>query len=291
MAPPRRYLMDESAFEQIDQSWKAHFLGWLFADGWISRSLRTVQMRLSSADSVVIDYFASKVYVGAPAVTRRKAYQFRSPLNGKTYTGHPQYGLVIYSAKACRDLNAKGLAPAKSLTCRFPAKDAVPDHLLSHFVRGYFEGDGMVAADGRSASILGSRAFLKSLSSLLKRHGIHSTVRPHRKGRSSISQLFLRSYNDLRRFSNFIYKDAEFCLERKRERFGALFETTDNSHSRNKTSAFIGVNLTGGGPRFMARTQVNGKRVYLGHFDTAQAASDARTAYLTARDLYVRKAA
>lgn len=45
----------------------------------------------------------------------------------------------------CLDLYDKGCVPNKSLILEFPNKDIVPDNLIYHFIRGYFDGDGCLS--------------------------------------------------------------------------------------------------------------------------------------------------
>jgi len=40
------------------------------------------------------------------------------------------------------DLIALGCIPRKSLLLKFPTSNQVPEHLIRHFIRGYFDGDG-----------------------------------------------------------------------------------------------------------------------------------------------------
>lgn len=42
------------------------------------------------------------------------------------------------------DLEKLGCVSNKSLILKFPTKEQVPENLTSHFLRGYFDGDGSV---------------------------------------------------------------------------------------------------------------------------------------------------
>eukprot|EP01083_Nonionella_stella_P269665 912656_1 len=64
-----------------------------------------------------------------------------------------------------RDLIALGCTPRKSLTLKWPAN--MPDKFASHFVRGYFDGDGCIhyrkVRKSCSVSFVGSHEFVESL--------------------------------------------------------------------------------------------------------------------------------
>ena len=42
------------------------------------------------------------------------------------------------------DLIKQGCIPNKSLVLTFPNKHQVPENLINHFIRGYFDGDGSI---------------------------------------------------------------------------------------------------------------------------------------------------
>lgn len=44
----------------------------------------------------------------------------------------------------CEDLEKLGGIKNKSLVLNFPTSSIVPDYLLNHFIRGYFDGDGCI---------------------------------------------------------------------------------------------------------------------------------------------------
>lgn len=50
--------------------------------------------------------------------------------------------LRLESKHMCESLIKLGCIPRKSLILKFPTEEQVPNHLLRHFVRGYFDGDG-----------------------------------------------------------------------------------------------------------------------------------------------------
>ncbi len=105
-----------------------------------------------------------------------------------------RYRIQIGSKKMFGDLLKLGFTQNKSLTLKFPK---IPDKYLSHFTRGYFDGDGNVNAtryfrenrQKMSSVILtgftsGSRGFLKDLFLKLKKSKVVSggTLFHHEKG-------------------------------------------------------------------------------------------------------------
>ena len=52
--------------------------------------------------------------------------------------------LTFSSVEMCQDLTNLGAVRAKSLLIEFPDENIVPEKLMPHFIRGYFDGDGCV---------------------------------------------------------------------------------------------------------------------------------------------------
>lgn len=121
----------------------AYVLGFLYADGDIEdvrKSSRTQYITIGSKDKEILE--SIKVAMGSEHnINRRIAHEFISP-NGKKYERLEFYRLRIGSKKMFYDLLKLGLTPRKSLTIKFP--NNIPSDCFSHFVRGYFDGDGCI---------------------------------------------------------------------------------------------------------------------------------------------------
>lgn len=127
-----KYAVNEHYFEKWTPS-MAYLLGYLYADGSLEDAsyLRGKYLRVTSTDKELIDQTKAlleskhKVVLIPPRVQEHKM----------------RYFLRIGSAKIYNDLSSLGLYPNKSLTMRYPN---VPVKFSSHFIRGYFDGDGHV---------------------------------------------------------------------------------------------------------------------------------------------------
>lgn len=132
------------------------------------------------------------------------------------------------------DLLKLGLTPNKSLTLKMPK---VPDKYLSHFTRGYFDGDGNVTIARYKSStrhnkmritilsgfICGSKKFLESLLIKLRRIGkiFGGTLYYHSGG----YRLFF-SVKDSLIFYKFMYANTinNLFLSRKKRIFEKYFD-------------------------------------------------------------------
>ncbi len=148
------------------------------------------------------------------------------------YPNHKQsYVLQIGSKEMFNDLLCLGMTPNKSLTIRMPV---VPKKILSHFLRGYFDGDGHVSVStyqkrdrkNKSTNIItgftsGSKKFLKGLWKVLRKQGIiEGGTLYHTLG----YHLCFSTHDSLRLY-NFMYqKEKDLYLERKKSIFEHYFE-------------------------------------------------------------------
>lgn len=64
------------------------------------------------------------------------------------------------------DLIKHGCIPNKSLKLKFPT--TVPDKLIRHFVRGYFDGDGSIAKNEDRCTLISTQEFCDELKKIVK---------------------------------------------------------------------------------------------------------------------------
>lgn len=195
--------VDESIFEIIDTEEKAYWLGFLYADGYVND--KQVELALKAEDIEHIKKF--------------KAFmKSEHKISYKSSTD--SYRITICSSKIASDLSRLGCIQAKSLVLTFPNKEQVPEHLIHHFMRGYFDGDGCIAyGQGQyRLSILGTDKFLDKyedyILSILDR-----TNRNKRKLNGQASSIQYAGTKQVNKIYNFLYKDATIYLERKYNKF------------------------------------------------------------------------
>lgn len=245
-----------------------------------------VTLALAEKDKAVLEYFAMKTYGLLDVVQYRKPTEVISVESRKRYMGKPQYTFRINCKDICTDLRSKGVIPAKSLILTFPTEEMLPRQFLWHFVRGYFEGDGSVRKPRNNHSsdvvLYGTAVFLGSLQDELAREGIKSVLIPAR----SIYSLGIYGVENMIKFSNLIYRDADFFLARKRERLVAIGIGRDRATSHNGSSQFRGITYKAKIKRFVARASIDRVRYNIGCFKTETEAYAARVAFLKQHSAY-----
>lgn len=132
----RLYPFNESYFETIDSKDKAYFLGFLFADGCVSLGANGQYLfKLSLKDKYPILLF--RKYLNS----KKPICETRQSKNSYSSGGTIMYSLEYSSPKTFQDLCNLGCSPNKTFNLKFPN---IPKELESHFIRGFFDGDGSV---------------------------------------------------------------------------------------------------------------------------------------------------
>lgn len=208
----RRYQLNENYFDDIDTPNKAYIFGFLYADGYNSMSKGTISMSLQERDKQILEDIRKEVPSERPLefIDYSNKHDFG-------YTYQDQYRLLMFSAHMCRTLESKGMPSNKSLTLEFPKW--LDKELVSHFIRGYFDGDGCIHVTPDGAGIVhitSTNEFCNSLHTILEKYlGINAIVSEASNHNGITSVARINGNNQVKTFLDYIYKDADLFLERK----------------------------------------------------------------------------
>ena len=194
----------------------AYVLGFFAADGCMYRNPRgSYYIGFTSTDQELIMIVKDLMHV-SNAIEVRK----RHPRHKTSYT------LQIGSRTVFERLEALGFTPRKSQTLMLPR---IPQEILGHFVRGYFDGDGSVyycrpLRRGRIFETLtirfvsGSQLFLASLQKRLAEEGVVSFGSLYAHGAGAY--ILVYSIGNARQLYSFMYPSSAVpCLQRKQKIF------------------------------------------------------------------------
>jgi hypothetical protein len=208
-----------NSFELIDTEEKAYWLGFIYADGYVTNSDRfNLEISLKRSDKDHLDKFLSFLMSDAK-VSDKTIY-----LGGKEYLASR---ILIHSKKLVEDLISKGCVPRKSLILTFPNENILPQSLVRHFIRGYFDGDGSIQVKYKSAciEILGTKNFLAEIA---KRYDIPLKLRTH--GQAWGLHFGKKIYT--KKFIEDIYINNSISLDRK-EMSGKKFLKLNEEHLKS----------------------------------------------------------
>lgn len=225
------YSLNEKTFENIDTEEKAWALGFIYADGAIVKNKERLNINLSSIDIDVLEKLKNILESNAPIKIRDGI-----TIKNTKYVGNSTVALSVNSSKLCKDLIEKRVVPRKSLILTFP--DFLPQNLIRHFVRGYFDGDGSITFGNKNSpkvSMMGTPEFLKPIQQIVSAQGCRANIY-QRKGYSEQSQSFeINAKESVKFFLEWLYEDATVYMQRKYNRYysyyieGKMFERYKNN--------------------------------------------------------------
>ena len=127
-------------FSKIETELQAYLLGFYAADGNINEKRKTFRIHLQKQDSELV--YLYKDIISPDARTFTVEEHKTTGRNGQEVNAHESFGVDITSAKLCTDLVNLGIGYNKSYSdLHIPE---MPESLIRHFIRGYFDGDGCI---------------------------------------------------------------------------------------------------------------------------------------------------
>lgn len=215
----RKYKLDETYFDKIDSEGKAYFLGLLYADG-CNGDNHSVCISLQEIDVEILNKFNTEINSNRP---------LNYIDNSKNKNRKNSFRLTINSVYMSLKLIELGCIPRKSLVLQFPTEEQVPPHLIRHFIRGYFDGDGSVSLyylyKGKrlktKSTIVSTNEFCRSVENILKEYlSVNCYIdKRFKKSTTTTRQLNISGNQQVFKFLNWIYKDCAFYIDRKYLKF------------------------------------------------------------------------
>ncbi len=197
-------LINTHTFEKIDTEEKAYWLGFLFADGNVSKN--NIDISLSLKDTAHLEKFKDFMKWEGDIKIDNKGRRCRICFGDKIMA---------------KDLIKLGCTEKKSLTLQFPTEEQVPKHLIYHFIRGYFDGDGYVSDPENiktnfQLSFTGTTQFLTSILEIFLFDPLLYVKKVKHAPKICYFQL---TGKNARMFLKCLYDDATTFLDRKKERY------------------------------------------------------------------------
>lgn len=244
-----KYKIDHDYFKKIDSEYKAYILGFIYADGCVSQPVGNRQLNfrigIQEEDSYVLNELSTNAAGG-------QMHTVKTPSSVKR--GYkPQVCVNISSNILGQDLINLGCGIRKSKEgMKFPILDK---RLVPHFIRGFMDGDGSILIKK-----LNYKYQRKTTTSLLRTHHqqfklkvafcstdrqflekivehlpIKKSYISERKRTQTVYILWIENNQDVQDCLNYLYKNANYFLKRKREKFEE-FNKTIKSQAENTFS-------------------------------------------------------
>lgn len=210
----------ENYFEIIDTEEKAYWLGFFFADGNVSKNSNNLEVSLKASDKEHLEKLAKSInYTNNIAIDDVRCR------------------LCFANKKMKLDLINKGCIPNKSLILEPPKN--IPDELIIHFIRGYFDGDGCIAFnEGKhhrpTISVLGTRKMLNFISMYLT--GSFKILKCNKGSNDTLVLTY--TGEEARRLTFKLYENSTIYLNRKFQRFQLLKIALQDGNILNALSKY-----------------------------------------------------
>lgn len=206
---PHKYSINSNIFEVIDTEEKAYWLGFLYADGCMWSSRKSIELGLAEVDKSHIYKF-------------RKFLSSTHKISKKINNSKVSYRIIVQDSNIYDNLINLGCVPRKSLILEFPKSELIPSHLIPHFVRGYFDGDGGICITEKTlcVNILGTKEFLNGLKTnvpILNNKSIFP-VDYKQKDKNNF-RIQISGKEDIKNLLCYMYDNSSISLDRKFEKY------------------------------------------------------------------------
>lgn len=212
----RKYTVNQNYFEIIDNEHKAYWLGFLMADGCISKTSKNgpynrFEINIKESDIKLLEQFNRDI---------DSTYKIKTFINKNKKRGFESSmcSLRINSKKMTDDLILHGIVPNKTGKEYLP--DSIPKQYIKDFIRGFFDGDGSITAKGSFRICSSSKKILESFNAYFYNTlGVELTI--YESNDYNIPFYIFDSNNKNKNLLilNHIYENATVYLNRKHERY------------------------------------------------------------------------
>lgn len=218
-------------FDTIETELQAYLLGFYAADGSIDEKRKTLRVHLQSGDSEIVYLFKDSISPDARTFT--VAPHIVTGRNGMKVNAHASFGVDITSSKLCNALVDLGIGYNKSVAeLKIPS---IPEDLVKHFIRGYFDGDGCITGwlateKGKADRVrykfdICSKTItmLSDIQKVLSKNDINVNINYLK--RDDMYRISTSSKSEVSKLYHYLYNDANFYLSRKFNKFSYYVNT------------------------------------------------------------------
>lgn len=217
-----KYFYNENFFEKIDTEEKAYWLGFIYADGYVNVTKYNSELgiELQYSDNNHLKKF-NKSLNGNIEVTdrwRNGAFNYNSDRM------FHMCQIRLYKRKLVDDLSQYGIVNNKTYIKQH-LSELIPQHLLQHFIRGFFDGDGSIAITKQGRNFIqfditnANNIILEDIRRYLyDNYNITSYISCEKNRKMStvpIYKLCFKGMYNAYNFGQFLYNGANIYLDRK----------------------------------------------------------------------------
>lgn len=214
--------VEQTIFDNIDSEIKAYTIGLITADGSISKKGNNITICLTEQDKYLLELININLLdsLGTIVVSHKEDTK-------------PRYVLSFNGKHIKKRLSDFGIVPNKTYSLK-SLTDLIPDEYYHHYIRGLFDGDGVCAyysaKNGERKVRVGFCAYEQEFVEDY-RDFLNKTLNfPKNKlfNTGGCWQCSWSAFNDVKKFTDYIYKDATIFLGRKKKKLFDYVNTEVN---------------------------------------------------------------
>jgi hypothetical protein len=210
----KKYEVNENYFNIIDTEEKASWLGFIYADGYISINTdgrKSFGVSLNIDDKNHLDKL--RIALGST----HKIYDYEPSTTG--YSKNKYSRLLIWNDKLVSDLIKHGVVEHKSNILLPPNLNT---DLIPHFIRGYIDGDGSISKSKEAyrLRILGTQEMLDYMKQYIEGNTICKINKYFKRHENdTVMNIDIGGNKQVLSILDLLYKDVDIYLDRKYERY------------------------------------------------------------------------
>ena len=227
-------------FKNIQTEIQAYLLGFHAADGSLDEERKMFRLKLSEGDNEIVNLF--KIISPNARTFRSDGYESKSTIRDRTIKTNAIYGIEITSTILVNDLVDLGFGYRKTyLENNLPN---IPEELMRHFIRGYFDGDGCITCgirepkpielqtskDAKKPRVVQSFqidsktiTIINDMINFFKKFDI--ILNYFYLKRDDMHRMCVSSKKEVEKIFHFLYDDSNFYLQRKFDKFNYYVNT------------------------------------------------------------------
>jgi hypothetical protein len=179
----------------------------MWSDGSVSSGECSFKLGFKSEDQYILEYFSNILYCGVDRVKK----------DGDDFSV-----LYVSSIEMTSKLISLGCIPNKTFKTRFP--EWLEKDLQRHFIRGLVDGDGCISISSKNKPVIdftGTIELIHDIEKILKDTlDVDISIDQRHKDRdNNIYALRIYGFNKIKKFLDWIYKDATIYFKRKYNKY------------------------------------------------------------------------
>lgn len=204
------YKINEEYFNSFISERESYLLGLIMSDGHVNYKTGAFQYICSIKDVSIIEFIKNEL---------KSTHPIKEVIINNI--GYARYSIT--NKKLVQNMINKYLLPCSNKSQNnIVIPSNLPKNCVSHFLRGFFDGDGSIWFDGKTyrAGFTGGENMMKSIQIVLNRLKIptYFNYRYSQQNKNSCN-LVVNGTLNVDRFGDFIYQNSFYCLKRKYNKF------------------------------------------------------------------------